>query len=228
MKRIPGYDNYFITENGEVYSNKSGVLRQLIPQKTSNGYLLVGLTKDGKRRRQLVHRLVAITYIPNPDNLPEVNHKDKNRSNPNASNLEWCTRRDNVHDSYSTMSSMRNFRTCTLLKAGEAIGHFENISSAVKAAHQKYGISPTSLEKYLVCGDILIVLDDKEIRLSKFTNTKRYDKSLKGLFKDGEMVGIFSTAVEAAQFAEQHYGANPVSLANKKRLNSLGLEIKSL
>lgn len=60
------------------------------PQK-NKGYLRVSLWKDGKGKKYSIHRLVAIAFIPNPDNLPEVNHKDENKFNNNVDNLEWCT-----------------------------------------------------------------------------------------------------------------------------------------
>lgn len=57
----------------------------------NNGYCQVTLYKDTKRKKYLVHRLVAEAFIPNPDGLPHINHKDENPENNNADNLEWCT-----------------------------------------------------------------------------------------------------------------------------------------
>lgn len=112
LKEIPGYDGYSISPNGDVFSNKRGHLRKLKPFLDGRGkYLLIGLIgNDGRRRKVLVHRLVAICYIPNPNKLPEVNHKDKNTQNPSMKNLEWCTRKDNLRDSYTTMSPVREIR----------------------------------------------------------------------------------------------------------------------
>jgi len=67
---------------------KGRVLKQ---SNGSNGYLQVGVSIDGKRVTKLVHRLVAQTFIKNPDNLPQVNHRDCNIKNNNVENLEFCT-----------------------------------------------------------------------------------------------------------------------------------------
>ena len=66
---------------------KGRILKQ---QLNHHGYLRVGITIDGKRATKLVHRLVAQTFLPNPDNLPMVNHKDCNRKNNHVENLEFC------------------------------------------------------------------------------------------------------------------------------------------
>lgn len=65
---------------------------QVLKQSNDNGgYRQVGVLIDGKRITKTIHRLVAQTFLPNPENLPEVNHKDNDRTNNNVSNLEWCT-----------------------------------------------------------------------------------------------------------------------------------------
>lgn len=63
---------------------------------TNRGYLNVRIKVDGEWITKLVHRLVAQTFVPNPNNMTEVNHKDSSRTNNNASNLEWCTRSYNM------------------------------------------------------------------------------------------------------------------------------------
>ena len=60
-------------------------------------YKIVILAKDGKNKTRLVHRLVAEAFIPNPDNLPQINHKDENPTNSCVDNLEWCTNKYNVN-----------------------------------------------------------------------------------------------------------------------------------
>lgn len=100
MKEHPEHKGYFVTEDGEVYScfHKAGsrtwrIDYSRLPKKLSqcnshNGYKLVCL-RDRKMYR--VHRLVAETYLPNIDNLPQVNHKDSDKSNNTVDNLEWCS-----------------------------------------------------------------------------------------------------------------------------------------
>ena len=64
---------------------------------SANGYVKVTLFKDGKHSQKYVHRLVAEAFIPNPDNLPVVDHIDSDKLNSNVSNLRWCTTYQNVH-----------------------------------------------------------------------------------------------------------------------------------
>lgn len=66
----------------------------------THGYLTVTLHRPGERRCYTVHRIVARAFIPNPDGKPQVNHKDGNRANSAASNLEWCTSAENHRHAY--------------------------------------------------------------------------------------------------------------------------------
>lgn len=111
-------------------------------------YLMVGLTKDKKVHKVLVHRLVAQTFIPNPDNLPEVNHKNKNMRDCRVKNLEWCTRRQNLEDSYTTMSPVRNYRECVLFKDGQKICEFPSILAACRYAENHFNSSYSMLAKH--------------------------------------------------------------------------------
>ena len=91
---IEGYQHkYQVSNTGKVKAlnyRRTGK-EQIIASKENKGYLEVALWKDGKRKMFLVHRLVAQTFIPNPENLPQVNHKDENKKNNCVNNLEWCT-----------------------------------------------------------------------------------------------------------------------------------------
>lgn len=65
--------------------------RLLLPEVTADGYLRVALCNAGIKKRVFVHRLVAEAFLPNPDKLPVINHKDENPKNNCVENLEWCT-----------------------------------------------------------------------------------------------------------------------------------------
>lgn len=97
---IEGYQHkYQVSNTGKVKAlnyRRTGK-EQIIAFKENKGYLEVALWKNGKRKIFLVHRLVAQTFIPNPENLPQVNHKDENKTNNIVANLEWMTSKENIN-----------------------------------------------------------------------------------------------------------------------------------
>lgn len=107
-KPLLGFDkDYRVTENGDIISmdyRRTGVPKKLAPQRNIYGYAIIKLMKGGKSITHRVHRLVAMAFVPNPDNLPHINHKDENKLNNNPNNLEWC---DN---SYNNNYGTRNKR----------------------------------------------------------------------------------------------------------------------
>ena len=164
LKEIENFDGYFISNLGNVYSNKTGTLVKLKPYIDSKGnYLIIRIIRnDGKRKGCLIHRLVAKAFIKNPNNLPEVNHKDKNKTNCNVQNLEWCTRKENLEDSYTTLPPDRNIVQCRLYYKDEFIKEFRSIRAAARYAKEKYNISSSMLEKHLINKDVrLEVLSGK-------------------------------------------------------------------
>lgn len=94
-KDIHGYEGeYQVSNTGQVRSLNylhTGEVKPLKQNTDGNGYKVVTLYKNGKKKTCRVHRLVAIVFLPNPNNLPMVNHKDEHPSNNNVNNLEWCT-----------------------------------------------------------------------------------------------------------------------------------------
>ena len=120
-KDIPGYEGlYKISNTGKILSisktrtgysymakkkiNRSYKDRILRPQKIGN-YFGVALTKNGDQKTLLVHRLVALAFLPNHENMPNINHIDFNTHNNSIDNLEWCTQLENIHHS---MNAGRN------------------------------------------------------------------------------------------------------------------------
>ena len=85
-KQINDFDNYEVSNFGNVRRKTKKGYHLLKPSVNNNGYYQVSLSKDGKAKPFRVHRLVAVAFIPNPDNLPIINHKDENKLNNNADN----------------------------------------------------------------------------------------------------------------------------------------------
>lgn len=106
VKRLSYYKN--VCNGGKQHCNE----RVLKPQKRKRGYLAVTLSKHGKIKSFLVHRLVAEAFVPNPNNYPQVNHKDENPTNNEATNLEWC------NQYYNSNYGTSKYRIAAKLKNG--------------------------------------------------------------------------------------------------------------
>ena len=89
MNDIENYEGlYAVTSCGKVWSYRNK--KFLKPATDKDGYQIVCLCKNSQKKMCRIHRLVAEAYLPNPDNLPQVNHKDENKTNNCLQNLEWC------------------------------------------------------------------------------------------------------------------------------------------
>ena len=98
MKDVVGYESlYAVTPEGDVYGYKRK--KFLKPGVNKNGYMYVYLSKDNKLKKHYIHRIVAMAYIPNPENLTEVDHKDNNKTNNCVNNLQWLSHKDNSRKS---------------------------------------------------------------------------------------------------------------------------------
>lgn len=122
-KPIPGYeDEYIISDYGEIiglskFDSRGHLRKARVKRFTKNksGYLVVGLHKNGTEKKFLVHRIVAETFIDNPENLNEVNHKDECKTNNAVTNLEWCSHKYNM-----------NYGNCQLNRIKSRYGGIQN------------------------------------------------------------------------------------------------------
>ena len=127
---IKGYEGlYQVSDKGSVKSIGYGKERILKPGRIKTGYLRVNLCKNGEKKNWLVHRIVAQAFIPNPDNLPEVNHKDEDKENNSVQNLEWCDRKYNQN--YGTgiqrMAENKSKPVIQYTKSGEFVREWKSI-----------------------------------------------------------------------------------------------------
>ena len=94
LGRIRSFDRWVKSKNGSIRICRGRILK---PYTNKDGYLYVVLCKNNKHKTYKVHRLVAEAFLPNPDNLPQVNHKDENKQNNNVENLEFCDCKYNIN-----------------------------------------------------------------------------------------------------------------------------------
>lgn len=152
---IKGFPDYYITDNGAVYSRKTdkyhnldGRIKKLKPFKSRNNYLIVNLSKDGKLYHKLVHRLVAEAFIENPFNKPEVNHIDGDTLNNCVKNLEFCTKSENELHKYRVLEKGHylgkdnwNSKKILQIQDGEIINRFD----CIRDAERDTGIKNTNI-----------------------------------------------------------------------------------
>ena len=98
MKLIPQFNHHYVTEDGKIINHKTGVTKKL--QTLQNGYLACTITEFNKGTTILLHRALALTYLPNPENKRTVNHIDGNKQNNCLTNLEWATDAENIKHAY--------------------------------------------------------------------------------------------------------------------------------
>lgn len=100
MKTIDGFEDYSISRDGVIFSKKLN--RNITPNTTQKGYISVNLNNNGFRKYFFLHRLVAMTYIPNPQNKPQVNHINGIKNDNRVENLEWVTLSENIQHAVKT------------------------------------------------------------------------------------------------------------------------------
>lgn len=142
MRDVVGFEGlYAVTSCGRVWSYRRK--KFLKPCNRCNGYLYVNLWVNGKQNLRYVHRIVAEAYIPNPNNLPEVNHKDEIKDHNWLSNLEWCDSKYNSN--YGTGSKRSGENRGHKLRCVETGEEFISINDC----ERKIGVDHGNLSKHL-------------------------------------------------------------------------------
>lgn len=159
-KDIEGFYGYQVSNTGRVRTidrfvwnpanQSNSLLRGLIMTIDTKGkrYGQIGLCINGKYSKKLVHRLVAQAFIPNPENLPEVNHKDRNKLNNNSYNLEWVTRLGNAQHlkrtgGYDNMP--RGEKKCNAILTRQAVAHIRQKVLRNIDYCNLYGVKPPTI-----------------------------------------------------------------------------------
>lgn len=153
---IEGYDGYYQVSNlgrvrsvdrylpfkGTIGLRKGNILKQIFSNK---GYKTLKLSKDGKNKRYSVHRLVAETFIPNPNNLKEVNHIDEDKTNNNVENLEWCDTKYNIN--YGTRIERQKVKLSKPVLQFTLNGQFVAEYPSIIEAYRQIGIYQQSISE---------------------------------------------------------------------------------
>lgn len=142
---ISGYEGlYQVSNHGRIKSlnyHRTGKPKIMTPHKGTRGYLQIGLWKDSKCRRLYVHRLVAHAFCKNDDSATktQINHKDENRLNNSASNLEWCTPKYNInYGKHNDKVSASNSKPVICIESGR-------LYESIKEASKETGVSMTCI-----------------------------------------------------------------------------------
>ena len=152
MKLIPFLDGYFAYKDGRIYSERSN--KFMTPSFSSKNYHLVCIRENGKSITKKVHRLIASTYLPNPENKPQVNHKNGIKTDNRVENLEWCTQSENQIHAHKTGlkdNFVKNFVNKSRLSNSRLVLDLESgifFDSVVEAANSK-SINQNTLIGYL-------------------------------------------------------------------------------
>lgn len=146
IKPIKNYEDYYISSFGRVWSSKTN--RWLKPnlrgdKKINSLYLCVSLCKEGFIKSFTIHRLVAENFLDNPNNYPQVNHKDENKLNNHVDNLEWCDNKYNM--TYGN-------RIKKSIEAKKEKGYIKKVWQCDKKTHEKIKLFDTQKEAAIALG----------------------------------------------------------------------------
>ena len=154
--QINGYEGlYDVSDAGNVRSRITGIVLKPYRTGKGEGYLTVDLHINGKSKNKKIHRLVAEAFIPNPEEKPEVNHIDGDKTNNNVSNLEWCTGKENCTHAAETGLIQCGERRASAKLTSEQVAEIRQtyergcLGRGAKSLARKYGVSDVTIRRII-------------------------------------------------------------------------------
>ena len=207
---IPGFEYYSVSNIGRVKNPFGKVLK---PSSNYKGYLIVNLSSEYIKHKQMfVHRAVALAFIPNPDNLPQVNHINHNKSDNNVENLEWCTNLYNQRYSHALVVNQYDLEG-RFIKSWKAISDIESV-----LAISTTNISKCCKGEITTINNFVFLYDGDSIedRLMMIRNKYKCKcRKIKAYNMDNVLQNTFDSVNEAASY--YHFSPKSVIDCCKQR-----------
>lgn len=210
IRFIPGTGKaYGCSKDGRIYSYHQGEKLGIFPKElktwsdSRGAYVMVTLCLDGVKKNYLVHRLVAQTWIPNPDNLSEVDHIDNNPKNNSMNNLQWISKQDNLEKQQVDRGSLNGLRAYTQLYSpeGELLGCFHSLTSACEWGFKKNLFSKSGMMRNHTSKGYYVLLEND----NKRKNHSQKLKSKWALYSpNNEKLGVFNSKREAGTYIKKN------------------------
>ena len=147
-KEIEGFEDYTININGKIFSKRTNIFLKTRIDK--DGYTMVVLSKKGIKKNISIHRLLAMSFIPNPENKPQVNHINGVKSDNRLDNLEWVTASENIVHAWTIGLSDKCRKILSTIHNRSIINMENNVFyGSIKEASEKENINYSTLKAML-------------------------------------------------------------------------------